>query len=135
MTYKELKEKIRDLGFEEDATMSEYSSIVMNACNRAISTVYHTVLSRVESYFKFRDMDWFMPDMDVLSADTPDDYKLNLPDKLVFLVPLLASYYIWLDDDERKAITYRNEYEDLKAQIFEECLGGSRCRVVGGRYV
>ena len=135
MTYKELKTKIRDLGFEEDATMSEYSSIVVNACNRAISTIYHTVLSRMESYFKFRDFDWYMPEMDVLTLDTEDDYTLNLPDKLVFLVPLLASYYIWLDDDERKAIMYRNEYEDLKAQIFTECLGGSRCRVVGGRHV
>lgn len=135
MTYKELKEEIRDLGFEEDVTMGEYSSIVVNACNRAISTIYHTVLSRIESYFKFKDSDWVMPEIDSLTMNTPDDYVLKLPDKLVFLVPLLASYYIWLDDDERKAITYRNEYEDLKEQIFTECLVGSRCRVVGGCYV
>ena len=135
MTYKELKEQIRDLGFEDDETMMEYASIVLNACNRAISTIYHTVLSRVESYFKFRDIDWVMPEMDVLTADTTDDYELNLPDKLVYLIPLLASYYIWLDDDERKAVMYRNEYEDLKEQITTECLGGSRCRVVGGFHV
>ena len=135
MTYKELKNKIRDLGFEEDETMMEYSSIVVNACNRAIATIYHTVLARIESYFSFKDSDWYMPEQDVLTIDTTDDYEFNLPDKLVFLVPLLASYYIWLDDDERKAITYRNEYEDLKEQIFVECLGGSKCRVVGGRYV
>lgn len=135
MTYNELKQKIRDLGFEEDATMSEYSSNVINACNRAISTIYHTVLSRIESYFKFKDSEWVMPEMDVLYTDTPGDYVLNLPDKIVFLLPLLSAYYIWLDDDERKAITYRNEYEDLKEQIFAECLGGTRCRVVGGLYV
>ena len=135
MTYNELKQNIRDLGFEEDATMSEYSSIVIKACNRAIETIYHTVLSRIESYFKFKDSEWEMPEMDVLSADTPDDYVLKLPDKIVFLLPLLASYYIWLDDDERKAVTYRNEYEDLKEQIFAECMGGTRCRVVGGLYV
>lgn len=132
MTYKELKEQIRDLGFEDDETMMEYASIVLNACNRAISMIYHTVLSRMESYFKFRDIDWVMPEKDVLTEDTADDYELKLPDKLVHLVPLLASHYIWLDDDERKAYMYRNEFEDQKEQITIECLGGSKCRVVGG---
>ena len=73
--------------------------------------------------------------MDVLTMDTENSYELKLPDKLVVLVPLLASYYIWLDDDERKAITYRNEYDDLKEQIFTECMSGTRCRVVGGLHV
>ena len=48
------------------------------------------------------------------------------------LLPLLASYYIWLDDDERKSVMYQNMYEDLKGQI----LGGSgelaRAEIVGG---
>ncbi len=135
MTYKELKQNIRELGFEEDATMAEYTDIVIKACNRAISTIYHTVLSRCEAYFKFLDPEWEMPEKDVLTADTPDEYELKLPDKLVFLTPLLASYYVWLDDDERKAVMYRNEYEDLKEQLLIECQGGSRCKVVGGLYV
>jgi hypothetical protein len=76
-----------------------------------------------------------MPEKDVLTEDTADDYELKLPDKLVHLVPLLASHYIWLDDDERKAYMYRNEFEDQKEQITIECLGGSKCRVVGGFHV
>lgn len=132
MTYKELKDIIRDLGFEEESTMNEYSSIILGACNRAISTVYHTVLSRIEGYLKFKDIDFDMPKMDVLTASTEDEYELQLPDKVVFLVPLLASYYIWLDDDERKAVMYRNEYDELKDQILTEALTATRCKVVGG---
>ena len=39
MNYGELKENIRDLGFEDDAQMEEYESIVINAINRSISFI------------------------------------------------------------------------------------------------
>lgn len=42
---------------------------------------------------------------------TGDDFVPELPLKAHHLIPLLASYYLWLDDDERKATQYYNMYE------------------------
>ena len=35
------------------------------------------------------------------------------------LIPLLAAYYLWLDDDERKAVQYYNNYETELSQIIQ----------------
>jgi hypothetical protein len=52
-----------------------------------------------------------------VDVSTRDDYAFELDDDVAELLPLLASYFIWLDDDERKAVMYWNNYEDLKSQI------------------
>lgn len=52
-----------------------------------------------------------------ITSATPDSYVLPLDDDVAELLPLLASYFIWLDDDERKAVMYWNKYDDLKMQI------------------
>ena len=46
-----------------------------------------------------------------VDENTPDTFELELPLKAHPLVPLLAAYYLWLDDDEPKATTYYNLYE------------------------
>lgn len=46
-----------------------------------------------------------------INADTPDTFVPELPTKVHHLIPLLASYYLWLDDEERKAVQYYNQYE------------------------
>ena len=52
-----------------------------------------------------------------ITRATQDDYVLPLDADVAELLPLLASYFIWLDDDERKAVMYWNKYDDLKMQI------------------
>jgi hypothetical protein len=52
-----------------------------------------------------------------ITGGTSDAYLLPLDADVAALLPLLASYFIWLDDDERKAVMYWNNYEDLKNQI------------------
>lgn len=52
-----------------------------------------------------------------ITGGTPDSYVLPLDADVVELLPLLSAYFIWLDDDERKAVMYWNNYEDLKNQI------------------
>lgn len=52
-----------------------------------------------------------------ITSGTSDTYILPLDADVAELLPLLASYFIWLDDDERKAVMYWNNYEDLKNQI------------------
>ncbi len=45
------------------------------------------------------------------------DTRLPLPLKVHHLVPLLASYYIWLEDEPTKAAQYYNLYEQAKADL------------------
>lgn len=52
-----------------------------------------------------------------IDSVTSDSHVLELDQDVVELLPLLAAYFIWLDDDERKAVMYWNNYEDLKNQI------------------
>lgn len=45
------------------------------------------------------------------------DDNVPLPLKTHHLVPLLASYYIWLEDEPTKASQYYNLYEQKKAEL------------------
>lgn len=47
------------------------------------------------------------------TAETEDTVQLPLPLRAHHLVPLLCAYYVWLDDDQQKAIMYYNQYETL----------------------
>lgn len=48
---------------------------------------------------------------------TDDESEIELDDVGALLMPLLMAHYVWLDDDERKAVLYWNEYDDLKNQL------------------
>jgi hypothetical protein len=52
-----------------------------------------------------------------VDANTPDTFVPELPLKVHHLIPLLASYYLWLDDDVAKATTYYNMYEQESAVV------------------
>lgn len=138
MNWGDLKEEIRDLGFEEDATMTEYSSIVINAANRAISMIIEDLITPNKNYFgglyatkkKVTDEDtgevsyetvrWTQPEVEEITADTADDFEIDLPDRVLHIVPILASHYVWLDDDQVKATIYWNEYDDFRARLYDE---------------
>lgn len=47
-----------------------------------------------------------------ITPSTPDDFVPELPLAAHHLIPTCASYYLWLDDDERKAIQYKNDYDE-----------------------
>lgn len=62
-----------------------------------------------------------------LSEDLP------LPRKAHHLVPLLASYYVWLEDDPTKAAQYYNLYEEeAKEMENRNSLNNVRIRVLPG---
>ena len=52
-----------------------------------------------------------------VNASTPNDFVPELPLKVHHLIPLLASYYLWLDDDVAKATQYYNMYEQENALV------------------
>lgn len=131
MTYGECKEKIRDLGFEENSTMQEYSSIVKNSVQRAIQFIFDGIVIRYRAYYQHKlstpEIPWFPVRPAQITADTPDDFVIELPDDLVELVPMLASYYVWLDDDQVKATLYWNAFDaslnDVVASITRNIKG------------
>lgn len=53
----------------------------------------------------------------VITKDTDDSTPLELPEETHLLVPLWVAYRCWLDDDERKATIYRNDFSALAADI------------------
>lgn len=52
-----------------------------------------------------------------ITTSTTDGTTLTIHYKAEQLLPLLACYYIWNDDDPEKASKWRNEYEDMKSII------------------
>lgn len=57
-----------------------------------------------------------------ITEDTPDDTELELPLKVHALVPLLAAYYVWIEDEKTKAVDYYNQYEKLSQHVLSESL-------------
>ena len=116
MTFGDLKDKLRDMGFEEDASMDEYKELVINAINRSIEIIKNTVVSRLEGV---------NPEAFALDIDSDDETEIDLPAKVTMLLPLLSAYYIWLDDDDRLAVFYYNNFYVLCNQFFSESMFGS----------
>lgn len=200
MTYQELVNNIRDLGFSDDSEVLEFGDLVPNNINRAITEINlevapiigryefeiteeeegylyismpdidenfldfadtpvlysetrqvrkmnaqgEWVTETVESplYSKFNDYEIEANDTLVINADdlkigndqsmnfrvfykvahenydgTQGEQEIPLPKKTHHLVPLLASYYIWLEDEPVKAAQYYNLYEQKKGDL------------------
>ena len=54
ITWKEMRDNIRDLGFEEDATLnsSDYRSITINAVNRAVDMIFWNIVQPFHTFFE-----------------------------------------------------------------------------------
>lgn len=140
-TWADLKAELVDLGFEEDDTAeSEYNRIMVNSVNRALDVVYNIVVPQIESYYKLTeswgyeddDGEWVLPKPKHVTTSTDDTQKISIADNLYPLIPLLASHYIWLDDDVTKATLYWNEYDQLKDQIIAVCRQPRKATIEGG---
>jgi hypothetical protein len=132
MTWLELKNIIKTLGFEEDSALTEYQEIIINACNLSVSTINDTVVARLEGYFKSQDEEWEKPTITPFTTTTADDFVIEMPELVHKLVPYLAAYHVWLDDDERKAVYYYNVYNDLRDEIVDEYTRARTAKIVGG---
>ena len=197
MTYQELINEIRDLGFSDDSEIEEFAEagLLYSAINRAITRINLELYPIIEKYeFDISDDDTgylyiTMTDIDYLFldfADTPvlfdrdgadfytkfADYEIEADNTLVInadknkgsfrvfykvahdtftgktsqlkedlplqlkvhhLVPLLASYYVWNEDEPTKAAQYLNLFESEKAELKEQALARKfKVRVVSG---
>ena len=55
-----------------------------------------------------------------LTVNTADAQELEVNRKAEHLLPLLVSYYVWLDDDVNKAQEYKANYEMGKAELSQK---------------
>lgn len=136
MTYGEVKEKIRDYGFEEDSTMQEYQTIVKNAVNAAQQLLYDDVVLSLKDYYRRKkgipDISWEPERPEYITNSTEDNFRINLPDNVLELVPLLASYFIWLDDDNVKSTYYWNTFDENRQRVVASCLQDAKAKITGG---
>lgn len=197
MTYQELINEIRDLGFSDDSEIEEFAEagLLYSAINRAITRINLELYPIIEKYeFDISDDDTgylyiTMTDIDDLFLDFADmpilferdganfytkfgDYEIEADNTLVVnadknkgsfrvfykvahdtftgktsqlkedlplqlkvhhLVPLLASYYVWNEDEPTKAAQYLNLFESEKAELKEQALARKfKVRVVSG---
>lgn len=120
---------------EQDGTDEEYQFYVMPSITAGKFLDFDTTPVRVDDgdeYVPFGDYEIETGDTVVISGDiegvfriyykenhpqytaqTPDSTELPIPLRAHHLVPLLCAYYVWLDDDQPKAIMYYNQYETL----------------------
>ena len=66
-----------------------------------------------------------------VTVDTLDTTKIELPLKAQHMLPYLAAYYIWLEDEQTKAVYYYNRYEGL-LQEYQTEKEKPRARIVSG---
>lgn len=129
MTWYELQENIKDLGFDDESPDQ-----MITSANRAINLVKKTIVERYVEYFRmiYEDPDWEPISPTPITDETADDFIIQIPDKLIDLVPLLAAHFAWLDDDIQKATMYWNEYDDLKNQLLADMERPQNCTFWGG---
>ena len=142
ITYKEIKARLTDLGFEEDdITNDEYARIFVNSLNRAGEIVYGTVMLAIEGYLHSLYKDDYvdewgnekeLPKITRVTEDTADEDEIEIPYILVPLYTLLAAHYAWLDDDITKATIYWNEYDSLKNEIIANANKIRKAVIIGG---
>ena len=111
MTWLDLKENIRALGFDD-----EMPDELITSANRAINVIFKTVVESHVEYFRmiYEDEEWIPVLPKEITDETPDEYIIDMPVKVLDLIPLLAAHYAWLDDDIQKATMYYNEYDDIR---------------------
>ena len=137
ISYAELKHRLTDLGFEEDDVVeSDYKRIFINSFNEASEIIYNTVMLDIEDYIrkveKQDDYDKPLKRITKIDEETTDDDDIYCPDIVLPLLPLLAAYFAWLDDDQAKAYGYYNVYDDTKNSILMVAKRPRKATIIGG---
>jgi hypothetical protein len=55
-----------------------------------------------------------------VTTSTPDAFELEIDFDKEHLLPLLAAWYVWADDEPGKAAKWRNDYEDFLSQLLSK---------------
>ena len=77
----------------------------------------HTIV--IDSIHKGRFRVFYKKACTPITVETDDTFVPELQLKAHHLIPLLAAYYLWLDDDAAKATQYYNMYETELATLLQ----------------
>jgi hypothetical protein len=134
ITYKELKDRLTDLGFEDDDVISDdnYRRIYIDSFNLAGETIYGDVMLVIEGYLLKSEESDELRKITKITDETEDDDNVYVPDILVPLYIRLAAHHAWLDDDITKATIYWNEYDDLKNSLMMNVNRPRNAEIIGG---
>lgn len=193
MNYGQLKSRLVELGFSDEAELEEFGGIVPDSLNHAITEINLNVVPNIGTYefeqdgtddeILYYDIEELTTEDGVIkflefadtpimigtqvykkfnnfeiendktivmdgtiqghfkvfykkahvpfTVDTPDDTEIELPLKAHYLVPLLTSYYVWLEDEKSKAVDYYNQYERLMNELIQR-RQKARCTIMNG---
>ena len=114
----EFKRNIINLGFEEEDVFDETPSLFIDALNRARMLFYVSVEKGVDTKIPAK-----------IETDASDDEIIDIDEEKIPLLQLLTAYFVWLDDDERKAVMYYNTYQEQLSMYLQrrgsvEVIGG-----------
>lgn len=187
MTLGYIKSEIFNLGFEKSQKYKDDHNIIIQAINRAVSTIATEVrpimgivtleqgdthffdmaeltedesgvrflglmeledagLNRLSDYELRRNRTLVLPKgtqypvtvyyrraYTHVTVDTPEDTPIEFDPDVCVLIPLLAAYYVWLDDSEDKAKSHYNDYETRRNAILGRD-SSTVATVLGGEY-
>lgn len=116
-TWKELREEILRLGGVGQDRFDADPLVFVQALNRACAIVCHALAE---------------PTPAPLSVAVADDQPLSLSAAAAVAVPLLAAFYVFEDEDERKAVRWREDAYDLLGRFGERRRGRAAVLSDGG---
>ncbi len=109
--WKDVRGEILRLGAQGEARYAEEPALFAEGFNRAAAIVTAAFGEAA---------------LPALSAVTPDDTPLALSDEAAAIVPLLAAFYVFEDEDERKAVRWREDAYDLMTRFTKHKRGRAR---------
>ena len=97
------------LDLKEDDDCSWYLSAMPAVCNEAIQRLKPYVKNMYE--YNNENQQYEKITTSKITADTPDDEEIDLPEDACVLIPLYIASQLYKDDDISQATAYRNEFE------------------------
>ncbi len=105
---------------EEVRFLSLYEKPIFEGCDRVVRGVLsYTIGSElfIKSKESFVVCVRYKKQPITIDKETDDNFEINLPQRVLFLVPLLTAFYLLRDDEPNMADIYYNDYEQKKNNL------------------
>lgn len=109
----------KEIAKEQGETFVGFSSVFELGEDGYVPSMSHSIIKGHMLQIKTDKsyMVWYKRLYTPVTVDTPDTFEFELDADLHVLIPLLAAFYVWQDDEERKADKYYNDYEMKRNDI------------------
>jgi len=108
-----------EIAQEEGNTFLGFGDIFELTGDGYLPVSNHSVISRhlLQLVTDKERLVWYKKRYTPVTLDTAPDFEFELDEDLHVLIPLLAAFYVWQDDEERKADKMYNDYEVKRNDI------------------